>query len=578
MERIQSPSNHPEANAYTAMEVSGHKLLHQARAERKHPQAHLKSQAARKPQQAANKERLNMHAAEEVELRKRDWPQTVDYPRQLANSTKFPPNDFLRKFNRALQKTYVEKENEALRKSKQEQRRNATEQKRKEEEERRASLQEAMRQERERAHQRRLNNHSVKDFQVGQMQKKKELREKVRQQETEERDRLRHLDELHAKELRYQAQKKAESKKSNLKCRLEDMASRNLHREKEAQKLRMMEKERKRVESQVEEKQQQRKKEQAEKFRKRQIQIEIAAGKLAVRMKEQAATEALREQETLSKKLAEQHAREAKQQKEKEEKRAAMLKSISAHREAKIQEKKQKEKAERKSNLEWLQAQRESDRLFLQEEKQKAQTAREKQIEYRDFNVALVAKRRAMAEQLKREEHEAAVKNAEEAAESEKQLQQYIQSEIHKAAEDQRNVSLLLAASKGVSLGRGDLSCSVKNKRESSPRLAIDSVTKGHQERESLPLEKVDKKPTRLPPLPRAAKPDSSAKGSGGGRAEGSNSRAKGAEKPLPRLSTSKTRSTRENPLRNKPQLANEEAAKPLPKLPRLPPISKRIK
>ena len=41
--------------------------------------------------------------------------------------------------------------------------------------------------------------------------------EEERQKEKEERDRLWALDELHAQEVRHQAQKKAESKKSILK-------------------------------------------------------------------------------------------------------------------------------------------------------------------------------------------------------------------------------------------------------------------------------------------------------------------------------------------------------------------------
>ncbi|GLD66723.1 golgin subfamily A member 6-like protein 22 [Lates japonicus] len=543
-ERIQSSINQPEAKVYTRQEVVDSNLRRQfSLAEDKLLKARLiKQYEESQRRKQAKEERLNMLAAEEVELKRQDWQQAID----KANSKRFLQNGCVRKFNRALHMTHVQKENEALMEFNQERQRVAEERKRQSEEEMRSRLEEALRQEQEKAHQRQLYNQSVADYQMEQIKEKNQVREKERQQEEEERDRLRYLAELYAQELRNQAEEAAESKKTYLKYRLEDISSRKLLREEEAQKLNTVEKERQCVLSDIDEKLQQRKNFEAEKFRKRQIPIEIATDKLAVAKKEQAATTVQREEAKFTKEVAEQDAKEAKRSQKKQEDGAAMLKSICAHREAKIQEKEQQQKAKQKSSLDWLQAQRESSRLFREEQRHKAQRNRENNIKCQDLNVTSVAKKRSNDEQLKKEDHDAAVKDAERAAEREQQLQQYVQSELHHAAEGLRNVSHLLATSTGrhgylLDGEENDYFC--KNTGKPMPTFATNQTRfmKQYLERNGLQLSMMDMEPTRMPPLSRAAKPNLTAKELVGGRTEGSSCRAKGTKISVPALSTSQT-------------------------------------
>uniref|UniRef100_A0A3Q1JH09 Trichohyalin-plectin-homology domain-containing protein n=1 Tax=Anabas testudineus TaxID=64144 RepID=A0A3Q1JH09_ANATE len=446
-ERIQSVLNQPKVKVHTRQElIEKNALLQFSRVENKLNKVGLrKLHAAKTLERQAKEEYLNQIGAEEAELKKQQQQQVVE----RANVMMFNQNGCVRRFHRALQTTHVQKENEALMKFNQEKQRTVKAQKRQSEEELKRGQVEALKEDQEKAHQKQLSDQAVAAYQTEQMKEKQQLRQNEMKQEKEERERLRHLDELYTQEQRSVARKQIESKRKYLECLLGDISSRNLQREMEAQKLNMEEQERKKAQLNLEEKLLQRTNDQAEKFKKRQVPIKIAMEKLAVRMKEQAAAQARKEEVKFLKEVAEQDAEEAERLREKEEKKAAMIKSIAAHREAAVQEKKKKEEAQQKSNLDWFVAQRESDRLFRQKQKQKAQRIRENQSECRRANDTMTTEKSALAELLKKQEQDYAVKSAEQADGREKQLQQYIQQELHKAVESQRNVPLLLAARTG---------------------------------------------------------------------------------------------------------------------------------
>lgn len=293
---------------YTWQQVVDINALHQfSRAENKLMKARCENMQARKKlEEQAKEEYLNKLAAEEARFKKQEWQQAVDE----ANMKRFLQNGCTSKFNRALFTTHVQKENEAMLEFKREKKRITEEQNRLFEDEMSYVQNKTLREEQEKVCLRQLCKQTTADHNTEQIKKNKQLREEERQQEKEERERLRDLHELHAQELRHKAEKKAESKKNYLKCQLEDIASRDLHRHREAQKLNEEEKERKCVQLDRERKLRQIKKYQAEKFKKFQIPKEIVAEKLAVRMKKEAASKTLRQEVKLSKEVAEQDAKE----------------------------------------------------------------------------------------------------------------------------------------------------------------------------------------------------------------------------------------------------------------------------
>ena len=235
---------------------------------------------------------------------------------------------------------------------------------------------EALRQEQERLHQRRLKNLAVAECLKRQIEEKKLLKERqvLQDQRDEEKARMERLEN--------------------------------------------------------EQRQRQRKMDQIERFRKLQNPKEIVRENLAAIKREQAAITSLREEQRLKSAVAQREAEMEKQQRVKEEKKAAVLMSISAHREDTIKEKARRERAELQSNRDWLQAQKEAARLFDAKEKLKADKIREGHRQLNSFNSSLAAERRAQLQRQKQEEHEAAVRNAKEIAEREKKHQQYIQQEL----------------------------------------------------------------------------------------------------------------------------------------------------
>uniref|UniRef100_A0A3Q3MYR5 Trichohyalin-plectin-homology domain-containing protein n=1 Tax=Mastacembelus armatus TaxID=205130 RepID=A0A3Q3MYR5_9TELE len=451
-ERIQSIVNLPRSKMYTRQEM----VDMNARAQfAKLDKSYLKTQQRKrleklKLKEQEKKEYFNQIAADERELQKQDTQKMID----KANLMRFHQNGCVRKFNSALQRTYVQKENEALIKYQQEKQRIAREQRSQPNLEMIRESEEAQRREQEDACKKQLHDRALAAFWTEQIKEKRRQREKKMQQEKEESDQLRNLDELPAQELKNQAQREQDSKKMYLRHMQEQMSSRKLQRETEAQILDKEEEVRQRHQLDKEQMLQQQKEHLAEKFRKRQVPIKTVTDKYAVRMREQDAARAQRELE-ISEEMAKQDAEVAKQQKEREEKRAAMLKDIYAHREAMIDQKKQKAKAEKETIQNCFQAQKEADRLFLEKQMLEAQRKRENNKQCQIFNDNLAALKHAHYEKLKREEHDAEVRDAEQAAARKKQLQDYIQSEIDKAAASQRNAAVLLAVRTG---GHGFLS------------------------------------------------------------------------------------------------------------------------
>uniref|UniRef100_A0A3B4V0Q8 Trichohyalin-plectin-homology domain-containing protein n=1 Tax=Seriola dumerili TaxID=41447 RepID=A0A3B4V0Q8_SERDU len=315
-------------------------------------------------------------------------------------------NSCLNRFNSTVLRTHVEKENRVLTELKIRQQQLAENEKRKYEAMVQYRQTEDLRREQEKVCKRKLKTQALTEYQVKQMKERELLKVKERQQDKRDAELLRKIDELHAQEVRREVEKKAESRKINLKNKLEDIHRAQLNREEckmEEQKLELLTK-------QIV---LQRKPEQTESSKRFEAQKEIVRDKLAATKKEQAATTALLEEKRIAKDVAKREAELAKQQKEKEEKRSAALQSFSDHRQNMILKKKQKANTEQHSNLNLLQANKEAHMSFTTSEKLKAQKIREDRIKLDKANLSLAAKKLAHLEQLKKEERDSAVRNAE---------------------------------------------------------------------------------------------------------------------------------------------------------------------
>ncbi|XP_067350940.1 uncharacterized protein [Channa argus] len=293
----------------------------------------------------------------------------------------------------------------------------------------------------------------------------------------------------------------------------EVLSSQTRHRETDASRLHLEEEKR---QLDLEYKTQQRPNEKVGKFRKHQLLIEQVRDNLAARLQEQAAAVARREADNLLQALAKQDALVAKQQKEEEEKRAAMTKAISAYREKALEQKKQKEQAERRSNREWLEAQKEADRRFHQEEALKAQRTKASLIRCRQVNEILIAQRHAYAERLERDEYEAQSRHAERLTEREEEIEQYIERELLHLAAHTENFDF------NVDCEEPGCSC------EEIRKLVHDQVrlVKWYLDTEDLPRSSMSKEPPCLPLLSKKPTLNATAESFNKGYVEESNYRA----------------------------------------------------
>nr|XP_046241677.1 involucrin-like [Scatophagus argus] len=179
----------------------------------------------------------------------------------------------------------------------------------------------------------------------------------------------------------------------------------------------------------------QRKTERSERDRKLQMRNQIVADNLAASNKDQATAMALKEEQRLAKDVAKIDAKDAERLKQKKDERAAMHQSISASNQSMIGLKKQREQDERQLCMNQLQMDKNADGLFMEETKVKAQKTKENNIQVSKFNANMASQKQAHLQQLKREEHEAEARNAEQTAMEEKQFQQRVQHDLHKASE-----------------------------------------------------------------------------------------------------------------------------------------------
>ncbi|XP_028427861.1 trichohyalin-like [Perca flavescens] len=459
------------------------------------------------------------------------------------------------RFNSVVFRKCLDNENKLLIELKRRKEKMAKDEDRKYEEMMQSKQEEALRLEQEKSLRKKLQNHTTAENLKQQMKKREQLKEEERLQEEKYAEFLRSLDEQHAQELRQEADKKAELKKDNLQNQLDDMAIRNLNMKREAQRLWSEEQKAKQDQLEMERMLLQRQTKGVHNFTDSQTPKQIVRENLMALQEEKAATVALTEEKMLAKHLADREADLAKQQKEEEEKKAAMFQSIAAHRQNTIREKEQKEKAERQSNVDWIQAQVEVDRLFLAKEKAKVKKIREDKIKLHNFNVALATEKRALLEELKREKR-AAAKNAEQFAVKDKQHRRYVENELLHAAENLplfeecRKLQLSNNKSKKVPLGTA----------------------------------------LRLPPITNAAQNTlaSSRRGFASPLSvDGSNCLVANTNQPLPKRSSAKPQHIKQQHDYNKLELAYEETRlfdlrqiyrSPAPAFSKLPPIPNAVK
>ncbi|XP_068443304.1 trichohyalin-like [Clinocottus analis] len=237
------------------------------------------------------------------------------------------------------------------------------------------------------------------------MQMKEKALQKAQEKGQKDLDMSKNLYDLYVQEQRRQEEQKPLLIEAERKKCLEDISRINFYTKEQAEKRRTEEEEAELVRIEMEEKLLQRKMEEGVRSRRQMLTSQIVSEKLmSLKMKE-AAVKAERDERCLVNGLAKRQAEQQKQQKETAEKNAKVIQSISAHREKMIQERAQREEAERQGNVDWLQAQKEADRSFLEENKLKAQRTKEQKIQLQKFNKFMEAEKLHIQRTLARRDY-----------------------------------------------------------------------------------------------------------------------------------------------------------------------------
>ncbi|KAK5890262.1 hypothetical protein CesoFtcFv8_013798 [Champsocephalus esox] len=316
-------------------------------------------------------------------------------------------------------------------------------------------IDEALRQEQEKALRKKLEGQAVVRDLKNQMKEREQVREREKIENRKDGEEAQGLLELHHLEQNMEEERKAKLKRNLMHSHLEHIANSDL-RATNAKKQEAEEEQRKLFLSSRQNIIKLRKEKEKELFSEAQMRREWTMNKLAVTQQEKTDDEDQR----IAKAVAEQDEKLAQRKREEDEKKAAMLESITAHREFMQENKEQKDKTTKQSMMGTLQAMKEADRIFEEKQKMKAQKIRADERNAHEFNATEMAKKGVKLQQRKREEKEFQEDYAEVIAKEEHLFQQYSHDLINAAAGAQRNVfPLSKAAGQGIGGGLGPASC-----------------------------------------------------------------------------------------------------------------------
>ncbi|XP_034041904.1 coiled-coil domain-containing protein 173 [Thalassophryne amazonica] len=313
---------------------------------------------------------------------------------------------------------------------------------------------EALRLEQEKTLQKRRAHEALAEKLRMRIEEKVQERERQKLEDKKEGKEIQHINELYQWEQLMENERRAKEKKSLMQAHLEHISNRDILRAAEAQKLQAEEEQRKLFLSTKQKMMKLRNDKETELLREAEALRDRIMDKLTVTQREQTDSE----EQRIAKAVAEQEAKEAQQQRHEEEQRAAIIRSIAAHREFMRQEKEKQLKLQQQKDKDVLLAKQEADRIYTEKQQLKAQKMKENGKKIQDFNMNQVAEKCAKQQQLRRDQHALETKNAELLAEEERHFQAYTKNLIDKAVEAERNViPLNKAAREGFGGGSGPI-------------------------------------------------------------------------------------------------------------------------
>ncbi|XP_054643643.1 cilia- and flagella- associated protein 210 [Dunckerocampus dactyliophorus] len=401
---------------------------------------------AKKIRDQMEEDKRNRIDMEEAKYREEQRKEAIEKAkRQLYYQT-----ERVKGLHRALLLTEVLKEREAQMELKQRRKSASKELDKEYVEMMKAREDEALKREQERKQEKRLERQAVAEDLKKQIEENQLAREQQKLQTKKDGEEIQRLQELHQWELKLEEETQAKQKSEFMQAQLEHLAQRDISKAADTEQQEAEEAQRKLFLSAKEKMVKLRRDKEQELLKEVQNRREKIMDKLAMAQQEQ--TE--QQEQRLAKAVAEQDAKRMQQQWEEEERRAAMMKSITAHREHMVQEKESDDSMRKEKERAALQAKKEADRIFSEEQKLKAQNTRQELQKLQGFNACQMVEKQARRQQVRRAEHGFEAKNLELLAEEEKAFEKYSLEVVQAAAAAQRSVlPLYKAVREGVACG-----------------------------------------------------------------------------------------------------------------------------
>ncbi|XP_019733277.1 coiled-coil domain-containing protein 173 [Hippocampus comes] len=309
---------------------------------------------------------------------------------------------------------------------------------------------EALTKEQERTQQKKQESKAFAEELRKQMKENQLERERRKHETKKDGEEIQRLQELHQWEQKMEEQSQARQKKEFMNDQLEHLAQREISKAADAEKQEVEEAQRKLFLSAKEKMVTLRRDKEKELLREVQIRRERIMDKLMLAQQEQKE----QKQQNNAEAVAERDAQRMQREWEEEQKRVQMMKSIAAHREHVIQEKERNELIRKEKEREVLQAKKEGDRIFGEEQQKKSQRIQQELRKIQDFNASQMLEKQARQHQVRLAEHQFEAENMELLAEEELGFERYSRAVVQAAASSERNVlPLYKAVREGVAGG-----------------------------------------------------------------------------------------------------------------------------
>nr|XP_061799552.1 cilia- and flagella- associated protein 210 [Nerophis lumbriciformis] len=302
---------------------------------------------------------------------------------------------------------------------------------------------EALKKEQERAQQKKQQCKAFAEDLQKQIKENQLQKEQQRHETKREGEEIQRCQDLHQWEQKMEEEMQAKQKNHFMQAQLEHLTQRDISKAADAKKQEAEEVQRKLFLSAKEKMVKLRRDREKELLREVQYRREKIMDKLIRAQQEQE-----EKQQTVSKAVSELDAQRIQHQWEEEQKRAEMIKSIAAHREHVIQERERNEIMRKEKEREALQAKKEDDRIFCEEQQRKTQSIRQELQKLQDFNASQMVAKQARQHQIRQAENEFQAKNMALLVEEELGFQQYSRDVVQAAAAAERSVIPLYKAVK----------------------------------------------------------------------------------------------------------------------------------